>query len=74
MSEGLSRISTEQLAVKIQRQFFPKVFYIPIKEINILSKKELALSSLDYLDKIQLMDSTDYAESELSKAFDSSLD
>ena len=74
MSECFSRISTEQLAVKIQRHFFPKVFYNLIKEINILSKKELALSSLDYLDKIQLMDSTDYAESELLKVFDSSLD
>lgn len=65
MSECLSKISPEKLAVKIQRHFFPKVFYNPIKEINILSEKELALSSLDYLDKIQLTDSTDYAESEL---------
>ena len=81
MSECFSRISSEQIkrpqltaSISISKSFI--VNYFPtfnntIKEINILKEKELALSSLDH---IQLTDSSDYDENELSKAFDSSLD
>ena len=84
MSECFSRISSEQIkrpqltaSISISKSF--KVNYFPtfnntIKEINILKEKELALSSLEYLVHIQLTDSSDYDENELSKAFDSSLD
>lgn len=84
MSECFSRISCEQIkrpqlttSISISKSFI--VNYFPtfnntIKEINILKEKELALSSLEYLDHIQLTDSSDYDENELSKAFDSSLD
>lgn len=84
MSECFSRISSEQIkrpqlttSISISKSFI--VNYFPtfnntIKEINILKEKELALSSLEYLDHIQLTDSSDYDENELSKAFDSSLD
>ena len=84
MSECFSRISSEQIkrpqltaSISISKSFI--VNYFPtfnntIKEINILKEKELALSSLEYLVHIQLTDSSDYDENELSKAFDSSLD
>lgn len=84
MSECFSRISSEQIkrpqltaSISTSKSFI--VNYFPtfnntIKEINILKEKELALSSLEYLDHIQLTDSSDYDENELSKAFDSSLD
>ena len=80
MSECFSRISSEQIkrpqltaSISIIVNYFP-TFNNTIKEINILKEKELALSSLEYLDHIQLTDSSDYDENELSKAFDSSLD
>ena len=85
MSECFSKVPSNQInntkftaSIHIDTSFylksFPKIFRNTIQEINIISDKELALSSLDYLDHIQLTESSDYDESNLSEAFDSSTD
>ena len=45
-----------------------------MKDINIIEEKDIALSSIDYLDNIQVTDSSEWNDSQLSEAFDSSLD
>ena len=55
-------------------KLFPKLFNHEFNKDIIISEKELALSSLDYLDQVQITDDSDYDEKQLSEAFDSSMD
>lgn len=45
-----------------------------MRDINIIEEKDIALSSIDYLDNIQITDSSEWCDSQVSDAFDSSLD
>lgn len=55
-------------------KLFPKLLNLEFNKDIIISEKELALSSLDYLDQVQITDDTEYDENQLSEAFDSSMD